>query len=415
MRIITLTAENVKRLHAVEITPEGNVVVIGGRNAQGKSSVLDAIWMTLAGGAGSKEISKPIREGQEKASATVDLGDLKVTRRWTAAGTTLEVLSKDGLKHPSPQKVLDSLIGRLSFDPLEFAHQAAKEQLATLLSVVELPFDPEELNARRAQVFDTRTDVNRETKQLAAQVAGFGEVPADTPDEEIEAGAILQELEQAQASNAERREAQDDVVDAKDTLAIAEAELAKAQTKLEGAKTALSAAETKLKDAPALVDTDPIVARNRQRDEINRNVRTLTTRKQLEARHKASEKNGAQLTAQLEKIDHEKSEGLAAARMPLDGLSFDDTGVLYNGVPFSQSSAAEQLRVGVAIAMAVNPKVRVIRITDGSLLDSENMALLDEMCAEHDYQVWIERVDETGSVGITIEDGQVVKSESEAA
>ena len=40
MKIIKLTAENVKRLKAIEITPEGNLVVIGGLNDQGKTSTL---------------------------------------------------------------------------------------------------------------------------------------------------------------------------------------------------------------------------------------------------------------------------------------------------------------------------------------------------------------------------------------
>ena len=93
--------------------------------------------------------------------------------------------------------------------------------------------------------------------------------------------------------------------------------------------------------------------------------------------------------------------------MPISGLGFDDDGVTYQGVPLKQASAAEQLRVSVAMAMALNPKVRVIRITDGSLLDSDNLALIEQMAADQDFQVWIERVDETGTVGVVIEDGQV--------
>ena len=57
--------------------------------------------------------------------------------------------------------------------------------------------------------------------------------------------------------------------------------------------------------------------------------------------------------------------------------------------------------------MALNPTVRVLRVTDGSLLDSENLELLAELAREHDFQVWVERVDESGTVGVVIEDGQV--------
>lgn len=49
MKIVKLTAENIKRLKAVEITPTGALVEVTGKNGQGKSSVLDAIWWALAG------------------------------------------------------------------------------------------------------------------------------------------------------------------------------------------------------------------------------------------------------------------------------------------------------------------------------------------------------------------------------
>ena len=59
------------------------------------------------------------------------------------------------------------------------------------------------------------------------------------------------------------------------------------------------------------------------------------------------------------------------------------------------------------MAMVSNPKLRVILIRDGSLLDSENLKVIQEMAADLDFQVLIERVDDTGKVGIYIEDGEV--------
>ena len=82
MKIIRLTAENVKRLRAVEITPDGTLQVVTGRNAQGKSSVLDAIWLALGGGTAARDTPRPVRDGEERASVTLDLGDLTVTRTW---------------------------------------------------------------------------------------------------------------------------------------------------------------------------------------------------------------------------------------------------------------------------------------------------------------------------------------------
>src|SRR5208282_980040 len=101
MKIVKLTAENVKRLSAVEIIPgEKTIVEVAGPNSSGKSSVLDAIFYALAGASGHP--SQPIRKGAKSASVVLDLGELIVTRKFTAGGTTLVVESKDRLKHPTP-------------------------------------------------------------------------------------------------------------------------------------------------------------------------------------------------------------------------------------------------------------------------------------------------------------------------
>jgi hypothetical protein len=81
--------------------------------------------------------------------------------------------------------------------------------------------------------------------------------------------------------------------------------------------------------------------------------------------------------------------------------------VTLNGIPFSQASTAEQIRVSTALAMAGTPEIRVMRIDGGESLDSESLAIIEALAAEHQYQVWISRVDESRAVGFTIEDGTV--------
>ena len=63
------------------------------------------------------------------------------------------------------------------------------------------------------------------------------------------------------------------------------------------------------------------------------------------------------LTADIQRIDGEKADQLAWANFPLEGLSFDDSRVLLNNVPFSQASQARQLQAAVAIGLAPNPAV----------------------------------------------------------
>lgn len=410
MRILSLTAENVKRLRAVHIEPDpnGNLVIVSGANAQGKTSVLDSIWLALGGSTAGKATPQPIRDGETYASVTLDLGDLVVTRSWSGDKTTqLKVSSKDGGKFSSPQTMLDGLIGRLSFDPLEFAQQDQKSQRATLLSLVDLPFDPDELDAQRRGVFDHRTDVNREIRSLEGQLDGIPPHPADVPTEEVSLSDLLARASAARKDHEGAARIQRDQQTAVAAVAAAREALAVAEKQLEDANHDLAHL-----DVDALPDPDAIEAQIRDLEQTNRQVRAAQERRRVEADLTSQKEVSAELTTQIARIDDRRTKALAEATMPLPGLSFDDDGVTYQDVPLKQASAAEQLRVSLAMAMALNPKVRVIRITDGSLLDSHNLALIEQMAAAQDFQVWIEKVDESGEIGIVIEDGQVLNPTS---
>lgn len=408
MKIISLTAENVKRLKAVHIEPDGSLVVIAGRNGQGKTSVLDSIWYALGGGPATKATQRPIRDGQDKATVTLDLGDLKVTRTWTAKGTTLRVESADGSQFKSPQGMLDDLIGRLSFDPLAFTQQDAKTQVRTLLDLVDLPFDPAALDARRAAVFEERTGVNREVKRLQAQLDGLPQAPDGTPEEEVSVGDVMRQLQDAQHQHQVQNNERARLQNRAEEVEARERALAQAKAELERQQGIVDA-------LPDLPDLDALSEQAARVDETNRAVRAKAEVTRVATALAEHQADADALTGQLADIDRVKRDGLATAAMPIPGLGFDETGVTYQGVPFAQCSGAEQLRVSVAMAMAMNPSVRVIRITDGSLLDSSNLALIEEMAGEHDFQVWIERVEDNASMGVVIEDGLVVDQTAGAA
>jgi hypothetical protein len=126
-----------------------------------------------------------------------------------------------------------------------------------------------------------------------------------------------------------------------------------------------------------------------------------------------AQKAHAETELAIQQLDQRKADALASAPMPVPGLSLGDDGLTLNGIPLKQACASEQLRVSVAVAMALNPKLRVITIRDGSLLDSVSKALLQQTATEQGYQVWLEAVDESGNVGVVIEDGMVALDEPE--
>lgn len=415
MKIIKLVAENLKRLRCVEITPDGTTVKITGRNSQGKTSVLDSIWLTLGGGKAAKNISRPIRDGEKHASVTLDLGELKVTRSWTQTGTRLLVERANGDRVKSPQTLLDSLIGSLSFDPLAFAGLPAREQVATLLDLVELPFDPAKIEQRRADLYEERREINRDVKDFKARFDAMSKPASGLPAEEVSLADLLAEHKAAQLDHDSSRAATAAVGAAAERQSECTKTVNDLTARLQEAKSALklvkqqiikakNTAEAASKCLPDLAEIEDRLAKI---ETTNTEIRAATERNRVAASLKRGTEQADGLTEKIKELDETKVRGLREVQMPIDGLSFDQDGVLYRGIPFAQCSASERLRVSMAMAMALNPKVRVIRVTDASLLDPENMALIEDMAGAHDFQVWLEIVGDGDAGGIVIEDGMV--------
>lgn len=429
MKIVRLTAENVKKIKVVEITPAGAVVQITGRNGSGKSSVLDAIWWALSG---TKHIqSMPIRKGATTARVTLDMGEIVVTRRFTEKDSTLTVENAEGARYRSPQRMLDDLIGALSFDPLAFSRMDPKEQFEELRRLVPLEIDVDQLDGLNRADFADRTDVNRQAKAARAQADGIL-VPSDLPPEPIDASALMDEMAAAAKQNAEietrkarRADAAHEIQAAKRT-AQQDRERAAELRRQADAKDADAAAqdqhvatlEAKLAAAPPLpepIDVDAIRTQLAAAQAINVSIDRRTQRQALIAEAEKLEKQSADLTETMAARAKAKETAIAAAKMPVDGLAFGDGIILYNGIPFDQASSAEQLRVSTAIAMAGNPKLRVLRIKEGSLLDEDGLGLIRAMAEGGDYQVWIEQVDTSGRVGIVMEDGSIAPAPAAVA
>jgi hypothetical protein len=168
-KIISLRAENVKRLRAVELNPNGENVVVGGRNAQGKSSLLDAIAMAIGGLGQAPKV--PIRAGEKRASVLVKTEEFVVERIYTEGSDSLVVRDAHGTRMSSPQTLLNKFTGSVSFDPLAFLRLSPKDQAEQLRQLVGLDFT--ELDAAAARAYDGRTLVNRDLKVAKMRLASL--------------------------------------------------------------------------------------------------------------------------------------------------------------------------------------------------------------------------------------------------
>lgn len=397
MKIIELQSENVKRLKAVRIKPDGNTIILNGNNEQGKSSVLDSIEMALRG---KKYIpGEPLRQGERRGHTILDLGDIKVTRTYTkGGGGTLRVENQDGLSFPSPQKVLDKLLANVSFDPLEFTRLEPKKQLKVIQDLAGVDFS--KLDEERALLFSNRTEVNRDLKRIEALVQAYVASEITIPDEMPSSTDLVQKINDAQDHNRKRndyeRQHSEKVEQIKGLKArLAEAEEAEKQmTKYLSNMDGLKEIEP-LQEELANIETTQSAYRDHRDHERNLDEEKAIARK------------ANQLTNKIEDIDEQKETALKEANLPVDGLELREEGVYLNGLPFDQASGAVKIKTSVALGIKMNPKLKVLIIRDGSLLDSNSLATIKTMADENDAQLWIERVGKDDESSIIIEDGEI--------
>lgn len=398
MKIVALEAENIKHLKVINIRPDGSLIVVGGNNAAGKSCLLDSIEYALRG-AGSIPI-KPIRDGQEKARVVLDLGDIEVTRTFTKKGTNLVVKNKKGVTFASPQAMLDQLVGELTFDPLEFSKMEAKKQAEVLKKLVGLNFD--KLDVQYKKLFEERTIVNRQGKEKKANLDNTIR-HEDVPDTEVSIHVLgekyAQALEHNQVIEINRRE-----------LKSKTDELIRVEREIEKLRADIGQIQKDL-DGQDEVDAKVINRQMEEAESINSKVRANKVFDRLYNEVTELRKQSGSLGEQMSKIAATKNKALAKAKFPIDDLDIDSDGVTFDDIPFSQCSSAQKIKISVAIGLAMNPKLRILLIREGSLLDEKNLEMVAEMAEEADAQVWLERVSKGSECSVILEDGEIKEAE----
>jgi hypothetical protein len=408
-KLYGLQVEGFKRvkLAHLEFGPDGGLALITGDNGDGKTSILDALDACFRGGDVIQ--SEPINRDSEKCRIRADLGDLIVTRTFkrsedgTKTTTSLKVEGADGALYGKPQQVVDGFLGKLSFDPLAFQRAKPVEQYMMLRDFVPgVDFDL--IERQNKGDFEKRTDINREAKRLRS-VAESIYVPENCPRQRVSIDRLSKELADAGRQNGERAAAVENLRNLKRQEDNISREIEALQERLRLTVAAIAATVI-----PDEIDTTALQKEVARANETNKLVEQYARRRDAEGMAEAEEKKAAELTAAIDARKKRVRDAVASAEMPIEGIGFGDGQILYKGLPFDQASDAEQLRVSIAIAMAQNPQLRVIRVRDGSLMGPKSLKIVADMAAEKDFLVICEYVETSGKIGFVMEEGNLVRS-----
>lgn len=407
IKINSLELENVKRVKAVKLEPTANgLTVIGGKNNQGKTSVLDAITWTLGGE--KYKPSQPNREGSMiPPKLHIELSNGIIVER-SGKNSALKVLDPTGSK--SGQKLLDSFIGTFALDLPKFMNSTTKDKANTLLQIIGVGEKLSVFDKQEAELYNRRTEIGRisdQKKKYADEMVQWDGVP----DEIVSASELIQQQQEILARNGHNQELRNQVVTLESEKGLLERRIEQAKEELRSMENqmvdlleSLSIANTNAKDLQD-ESTAELKENIANIDSTNAKVRDNLNKQRAQAEAEEYKSQYESLTEKIEAIRKARMELLNGVEMPLNNLSVDNGELVYKEQKWDNMSGSDQLKVATAIVRKVNPKCGFVLLDKLEQMDIDTMNEFGQWLEQEGLQAIATRVSTGDECSIFIEDG----------
>ena len=414
LKINNLEIENVKRVKAVRLEPSQNgLTVIGGKNGQGKTSVLDAIAWALGGD--KFKPSTPLREGSmAQPNLRVELSNGLVVER-TGKNSNLKVIDTNGNK--GGQQLLNEFIEQMALDLPKFISASNKEKANILLQIIGVGEKLHQIELTENQIYNRRTEIGRiadQKKKYALEMTSY----PDAPKEPISAADLIKKQQSILAANGENERKRQNLIEITKNTEFLKNKVERLSEELKLAQSdyqiSLNDLEIANKSVQNLQDesTAELEESIANIDQINIKVRANYDKEKAEIDAADYSKQYEELSQELEKIRSEKVKLLENANLPLPELSIENSELTYKGFKWDNMSSAEQLKVATAIIRKLNPNCGFVLMDKLEQMDNETMKDFGEWLEKEGLQVIATRVSTNKEdCSIIIEDGYVMNSE----
>ncbi len=411
IKINKLEIENVKRVKAVKIEPTlSGLTVVGGKNNQGKTSVLDSIAWALGGK--KYEPSQAQREGSVlPPTLKVQLSNGLIVER-KGKNSDLKVTDPNGSK--GGQQLLNEFVEELAIDLPKFMESTGKEKAQTLLKIIGVGDQLVKLEIEEQELYNQRRTIGQiaDQKQKYADEQVFYQ---EAPKELVSPSELIKQQQDILARNGENQRKREKVEQIKWTVSSLQSEVAALEKQLQNKKMSLDQSINDLNiaqmDAIDLQDesTAELEASISDIDEINRKVRANLDKEKAEEDAKNYKDQYDSLTAQINQIRIAKLELLNKADMPLPELSVENGELIYKGYKWDNMSGSDQLKVATAIVRKLNPKCGFVLLDKLEQMDIDTMNEFGHWLEQEGLQAIATRVSTGDECSIIIEDGYSVQ------
>lgn len=403
IKINKLEIENVKRVKAVKIEPTATgLTVIGGKNRQGKTSVLDSIAWALGGD--RYRPSEPQRDGSViPPSLHIVLSNGLVVER-KGKNSDLKVIDPNGKK--GGQQLLNEFVETLALDLPKFMQASSSDKAKTLLQIIGVGNQLFELERQEKELYNKRLTIGQiadQKKKFAAEQPYY----PDAPKEPVSVTDLIKRQQDILAKNGENQRK-------RQNLAFLQSQAEDIQVKINDllARQKSILADLEIAQKSALDLHDESTAELEQSitsiEEINSKVRKNLDKDKAEEDAKEYESQYSELTSQINAVRTAKTELLNGAKLPLPGLSVVDGELTFNGFKWDNMSGADQLIVSAAIVRQLNPKCGFVLLDKLEQMDLDELKRFGEWLEAEGLQAIATRVSTGEECSILIEDGYAV-------
>lgn len=416
-RLKKVKVDNYKGCRHVEVDiRENRLVLIGGRNGAGKSSVVDAVRTLLSG---KKFAMRPIREGAKEAVIEAELTDFIAKLTITESGSIDPVLLdlESGRKVQNPKRAMRQMFGEHAIEPSQFLRLSPGEKRDVLRSLIlgpdGKPLDTSKLDKDYADAYEARAAAKAEAKRCQNVLSSTPSVE-DAPTEPVKSDAILEQLKK--------------ITDHNNAIAAADAkhganvkEEAAAQRQVDALKKQLKDAEDNLKrcskrSAEALQEVEKL-GKPKPTAEVEKALASVDAQNEkyhqhqdhLKAREAFVSADDARENAEkkVAELEEQRRALLENAVYPVKGLAFTDEGATIDGIPFEDCSRSRQEVAAIEIAMAQTDKpLSVAFVDDGEVFDDETIAMVHKLVEEKDAQLLLVCGSRLNHYDLFMENGQ---------